>query len=122
MTPQEQEIERIGTLAFVTLNPQDMLACILLRLDSGYIYRDPSNRKATGELLTADLKPRAQQLHRIVGSSDLHDAVKQTVTGAVEFFLRRIGVGATEMAEFKATCQFDPFEFDLFAGLGPDGD
>jgi hypothetical protein len=122
MTQQEQEMERIEALANSIANPQDMLACILRRLDSRYIYRDPYDRKTTEELLTPDLKLKAQQLHRIVGVSDLQDVLKQRITGAVEFYLRRIGVGATEMAEFKATCQFDPFEFDLFAGLGPDGE
>jgi hypothetical protein len=122
MTPQEQEMERIRLLADYIANPQDMLACILLRLDSSYIYRAPHDRKTTEELLTPDLKTKAQQLHRIVGVSDLHDVLKQRICGACEFYLRRIGVDADEMRIFKATCQFDPAAFNLFAGLGPDGE
>jgi hypothetical protein len=122
MTPQEQEMERICVLADSIANPQDMLACILLRLDSRYIYRDAYDRKTTEELLTLDLKLKAQQLHRIVGVSDLHDALKQRICGSVEFYLCRIGVDADEMDEFKSSCQFNPAAFDLFAGLGPDGE
>ncbi len=118
MTPQEQEIERITKLADSIANSQDMLACILLRLDSGYIYRAPSDRKTTDELLTEDLKPKAQQLHRIVGASEISDVLKQRICGSVEFYLRNTcNIGPDDMAEFKSTCQFDPATYDLFAGL-----
>jgi hypothetical protein len=120
MTEQQQEIERIVKLADSIGDPQDMLACILRRLDSRYIYSD--SRQPIEQLLTLAEKDRAMLLHRIVGASDIHDVLKQRICGAVEFFLRRIGVSAADMKAFKATCLFDPATYNLFAGLGPDGE
>jgi len=113
----ELELERIRDLANSIANPQDMLACILLRLDSRYVYRDPSERKTTEQMLTLDLKEKAQRLHRIVGASDISDVLKQRICGAVEFYLRRIGVDAEEMQTFKRSCSFDPATYNLFEGL-----
>jgi hypothetical protein len=86
---QQHEMDRIRTLADSVANPQDMLACILRRLDPSYFYRD--DRLTTAELLKPDLQDKAKKLHRLV-------------------------------LLFKSTCQFDPAAYNLFAGLGPDGE
>src|SRR5271170_3162129 len=102
----ELEMERIRALANSIGDPQDMLAAILRRLDPAYLRRD--DRRTTEELLTPDLKDKAKLLHKIVGASDISDVLKQRICGAAEFYLRRIGVDAEEMAEFKKGCDFDP--------------
>jgi len=118
---QQQEMDRIRTLADSVANPQDMLACILRRLDPSYFYRD--DRLTTAELLKPDLQDKAKKLHRLVGALDLHDFLKQRICGAVEFYLRNTcSIGPDEMLLFKSTCQFDPAAYNLFAGLGPDGE
>ncbi len=125
MTPQteqqQQEMERIAKLADglgLCGNPY-MLPCILLRLGSEYAYRDKNDRKTVEELLTSEFKARAQQLHRIVGSSDMSPLLQQVICESVESYLRRNGVGDVEMAEFKATSDYDGTDpkFDIFAGL-----
>jgi hypothetical protein len=122
MTPQELEFERIRMIADSVADPQDALACILLRLETNYVYKDRFDRKTAEELLTPDLKNKAMLLFKIVGASDLHEVVKFRVTAAANWYLRRIGVDAAEMKAFKATCQFDPATHNIFAGLGPDGE
>jgi hypothetical protein len=119
---QQQELQRIRELADSVACPQCMLAAILKRLAPSYLYRDPSDRQTAKELLTPDLKDKAMLLHKVVGASGLHEILKQRVCGAVEFYLRRIGVDAEEMQVFKSGCQFDPVTYGLFAGLELDGE
>jgi hypothetical protein len=116
---QQQEMNRIRTLADSVANPQEMLACILRRLDPSYFYRD--DRLTTAELLKPDLQDKAKKLHRVVGASDLHNILKQRICGAAEFYLRNTcNIGPDEMLSFKSTCQFNPATYNLFAGLEGD--
>jgi hypothetical protein len=113
---ERTELERIRHLADYLVDPQDMLAGILRRIEESYFYRN--SRLSAAELLTPDLKDKAMLLHRVIGESSLHDCLKQRICGSVEFFLRgTCNVGPAEMAKFKAGSVFDPVTFNLFQGL-----
>jgi hypothetical protein len=118
------ELDRINELAggakFIP-DPQEMLYAILARVDYSFFLREP--RSSVAELLGQQYEEAAKIVHRLIGGSDLHDVVKQRVTGAVEFFLRNTCQMTPEaMAAFKKDCPFDPFKFDPFTGLGPNGE
>jgi hypothetical protein len=99
MTDQQIELARIQVLANQLYSgwqdetdPEQMLACILRRMDPSYFYRAKSDRKTAGELLTPDLAPIAVGLHDFVAESDLTPFIKQRVCGAAAAFLKSVGV------------------------------
>jgi hypothetical protein len=46
--------------------------------------------------------------------------LKHRVCSSCQAFLRRIGTDEAELDELKKS--FDPASYDVFAGLGPDGE
>jgi hypothetical protein len=112
MTDQQKiELARIQVLANQLYSdrqderdPDQMLCCILRKMDPSYFYRAKGERKTAGELLTPDLAPTAVGLHDFVAVSDLTPFIKQRVCGASAAFLKRIGV------EIKTQTFWDFFE------------
>lgn len=103
-------------------NEADMLAAALKNISPDYFQR--TDRMQASELLSEKDRGSAMLLYQLIASSKLSEICKQRICGTAIFFLKNTcRMTAKEISEFKKTSPgFDPDDFDLFEGLGPNGE